>query len=203
MVNKGYNIQKNEQNHLYSLHIQGNYNTHIYNFIIDNKIIKHPIYDDETNKLYFNAENVSTLQQLLFDYEKLQLCIHYLILQIQYHEQHNFTFYGFDFDDILVINYNTFFIANANYLTPIIHNHIAINHLLQKPYFNSPEISSIICIPAKIHYKSCYYSLACLIIFLYSNGTTTQIQDVFKQLHHTKIYMFLERCLELRVLLFV
>jgi hypothetical protein len=210
--NKGFivNLTDNKSN-LYKLYIKGEYRKQIYNSFVKTNIIKNTIYEDETEIIYFSAENVITLNNYLnkqpnnkLDEKQCIQLINCLTKQIKYNELTNYGFFGFDLDDILVIDDNIFIIANANNLTHIINNNIIINYLFDKPYFNSPEILKINSIPAKIHYKTGYYSLGCLITYLLLNTyllvgneikSEKEIEELLNPFNYTIIYWFLIRCL--------
>ena len=73
-------------------------------------------------------------------------------------------------------------------------------------FYMSPEHWSIKEIPANIHYKACYYSLACLIIHGYTNikDDIKDINNMNNNINHklellpikdTKLYYLLKRCI--------
>jgi len=71
-----------------------------------------------------------------------------------------------------------------------------------KDFFPAPELLKITRIPAKIHYKVAYYSLATLIIYTLNKETTSEpnINPIkYLDTHpikNTKLYWLLSRCLE-------
>lgn len=73
-----------------------------------------------------------------------------------------------------------------------------------KEFFAAPELLKINRLPAKVHYKSCYYSLASLIIYLliYNPDNphtfdTNPLSYLDKHpVKNTKLYWLLSRCLE-------
>jgi hypothetical protein len=204
--NKGYNVSL--EDNLYKLYIKGEYRKQLYDSVTKTNIIKNTIYDDDNKSIYFSAENVIILSDYLNkkninDIQCIKL-LYYLTRQIKYNELTNYSFYGFNLDDILVIDEKIFVIVNANYLAPIKNNEIILNYLFEKPYFNNPEIINIKSLPAKINYKCCYYSLGCLVTYLLLNTyllvgneilTEKQIKEILNPLDYTKIYWFIERCL--------
>jgi hypothetical protein len=144
--------------------------------------------------------------------------IYNLSKQIAYLETIMMSFYGYNLDDILVINDNTFFIASTKYLVNINanDNYIYFYKPIDKPYFSSPELNELTKLPSIIHYKSSYYSLGTLVAFCLLNTnllvskekrSEKDIENILKPFFYTKIYWFLKRCLnkdcEQRVLLFI
>jgi hypothetical protein len=200
-------ICNNKGTNQFSIYIDGDYKNEIYESIIKTRIIQTCFYDVDNNCLILNAENVITLSKYLEKQYDNKLnekqCINIienLTRQIKYLELTNYGFYGFDLDDVLVIDNNKFIIANGKYLLPIEKNNLIFNELFNKPYFNNPEIQNISSLPAKIHFKSCYYSLGCLITYLLLKtyllvGNEKEIDKILFSLNYTKIYWFLNRCL--------
>ena len=84
--------------------------------------------------------------------------------------------------------------------------------MINVPLFNNPEILQIQELPAKINHKCIYYSLGLLIIycmfgkFKVEKEKEMEISENIKSISSTKLYFFLERCLnnlDERCLLFV
>jgi hypothetical protein len=113
---------------------------------------------------------------------------------------------------------------------------LIINKMIHIPFFHNPEILKIQELPAKINHKCIYYSLALLIIYCMFGKSTFEnkkenenenkkenenenenenekekekeinINESIKSIYSTKLYFFLERCLnnlDERCLLFV
>ena len=139
--------------------------------------------------------------------------IYDLSKQIAYLEINLMSFYGYNLDDILVINNNTFFIASTKHLISINAKdyYIYFYKPIIKPYFLSPELNELTKLPAKIDYRSNYYSLGALILFCSTNvyifSELTKEEDFLEQINYTKPYWFLKRCFyedyKKRILLFI
>lgn len=216
---KTYTIEK-LNTFTYSLLIHGEYNHVLYEII--NKLVKSSHYDDETNKLYFTAENVVPYKKYLLVNNKQHLthydCIKLITdstTQIDLLEEMGFTFYGFDIDDMLTID-NTFLFVSANYLIPIYNKKIVFCYPIEQPYFSSPEILKLTTLPAEISYKTCYYSLGLLIvysllhIYLLVGNEIKSAEDIdilIEPIKFTKEYWFVKRCInddaEKRILLLI
>ena len=89
---------------------------------------------------------------------------HDLCKQIAYLERIGLAFYGFNLDDILVINDCTFIIANIKHIIKMKEdNCIYFYSPFIKPYFSSPELNQLTNLPCYIPFETCYYSLGYLL----------------------------------------
>jgi hypothetical protein len=174
--------------------------------------IKNSFCDD--GALFFSAENVKDLKSYLQEHNfkmhqnKCLNMIDNLTKQIIYLRKNNYGFYGFDLEDILVIDDNKFIICSCQYLLPLIEDDLIFYSPIKKPYFSNPEINTINELPSKINYKCSYYSLGILIIFcflkkyLLKGNEIKSEEEIEKQiicLKDTKIYWFLKRCLKTEI----
>jgi len=194
---------------IYSLNIHGEYSEIIYKTI--QQIIKTAQLDYDTNTIFFSAENVISFKKYLFiqknkclSYSKTIKLINDLSKQIFYLNKLGYCFYGFDIDDILVID-NTFIFCSTQYLLPLDNNDIIFTYPVLKPYFSNPEIFKLTTLPSKINHKCIYYSLGSLVVFSLLNNyllvanelkTVEEIENIIQPLYNTKIYWFIKRCLE-------
>jgi len=179
---------------------------------------------DETYKsITFKAESVKSLKQYLQDYAvrigKKSLLfsdaakmIQSLVMQLNYMlENTNSTIIGYMPENIIVINDEKFAFLDSELVSEfdVDTEQIMIScPYSPKDFFFSPEILSIKELPAYIHYKTSYFSLACLIInvilgddeFYREYLRYKQITRIIDELNnhpikHTKIYWLLSRCL--------
>jgi hypothetical protein len=184
---------------------------------------------DEYSELYFQAETVCMLDEFLEKYEKKNnkknplnqvmkhdCCVRMvecLSKQIQYLEANGYSFFGFDLKDIFVVDNSIFVIGNDEMVLPIYKSFDKYGHSLQKltffspvkkPYFSNPEFIVMKQLPGFISSKSCYYSLAVLIVYfllgkhLLENGivkSVVEIEEILQPIQFTKLYWFLKRCL--------
>jgi len=207
----GFTIQKNSE-FGYTWIINGDYKSEIYLSVRNTKILEHSFYDDETNTLIFTAEKVELLSNYLdlkhdrkMDYITTIKLIQYLTKQINYLNSHNFGFYGFDLDDILVINNNIFFVATSKYILPMLDtNSLIFYYPIKFPYFSNPELFNLTSLPGEINYKCSYYSLGALIVYCLLNNyllvgneikSIEEIEYSLTPIKNTKMYWFLKRCL--------
>ena len=191
----------------FELLIEGEYTKQLYTCI--QQMLKSTCYDNHSNSLFFTAEHVETLKQrlskqLLTHMQTIHM-IDNLSKQINWLKTIQLGIYGFDLDDILVINGCTFILCSSQYMTQLSNNHLTFMMPFELPYFSNPEIASINMLPQKIDYKCVYYSLGCLVVFsllkhylLVGNDfkTVEEIDIVLQPLKNTKMYWFLLRCLE-------
>jgi hypothetical protein len=162
--------------------------------------------------IYFSAEHVSPFKKYITEqmirYPQL---IEQLSAQLQNLIHSGYCLYGFDMNDLLVIDSVVIF-CSAKYLLPIHDNAFVFTCPIDIPYFSSPEILELTYLPSKIHYKCCYYSLGALIVkLMLSEHIPTQtrivtsvkrvtdnisdIDTILRPICNTKMYWFLKRCL--------
>jgi hypothetical protein len=174
-------------------------------------MLKSSYYDDETNSIFFSAENVIPLKKYILDKNDKKLsyatCIKLiddLSKQLFCLNKLGYGFYGFDINDILVID-NTFIFCSTQHLLELYNNDIIFTSLIKKPYFSNPELFKLTSLPSKINHKCCYYSLGLLVVFLLMNKyllvgnefkTSKEIDNILQPINNTKIYWFLKRCLD-------
>ena len=169
----------------YNLKINGEYNIYLYKVI--KKFIKTSNLDYETSSIYFCAENVIPLKDYLLKNNSLShnKCIKLI-------------FYGFDINDILVID-DIFMFCSTQYVLPLVNELIIFYSPIKKAYFSNPELLNLTTLPSEISYKCSYYSLGTLVIYCLLNAyikSVEQIEKVIEPLYNTKIYWFIKRCLD-------
>ena len=200
----------------------------IYKSITKTKILSNVFFYEETeineensNTIFFTAENVKSLLTLLKEgkltnQQSIKM-LHDLSKQIAYLETNLLAFYGYELDDILVINNDTFIIASITHLLKIEpDNYIYFTNPIEKPYFSNPELNKLTKLPAKIDYRSSYYSLGALILFCLTNiyifaelkeEEHDNLDDILQPIYYTKMFWVLKRCFykksEQRILLFI
>jgi hypothetical protein len=187
------------------------------------KLCSVTIYDEETEALFITAETVETLKAYLFKNLQLKMsqskCIKMideLTKQMIYLKKQGYGFYGFDLNDIVLIDEDKFIICNSSFLLPIQDNQIWFYSPIKKPFFMDLEINKLTTLPSKIDYRCVYYSLGVLLVFCLLNNyllvgneqkSVEEVESILYPLKNTKIYWFLKRCLdsniEKRVLLLI
>jgi hypothetical protein len=205
----------------FTYNIKVNINAKLIYACIKNQL-KNIVYDDETKSMFFSAEDVKSLQNYLknvkMSHQKCIKMISDLSKQINFIKKANYWFYGFDIQDIIVINEDTFVICAGDYLQSLTTTKTAIMFFspIKIPYFGSPDIITLTNLPGEINNTCVYYSLGALIVYCLLNEyllkgneikSEEEIENILKPLQDTKIYWFLKRCLktnsEKRVLLLI
>jgi hypothetical protein len=191
----------------YSLKIKGEFIIPLYQTI--KKMLKSVHYESETSSIFFSAESVVPLKKYLLElsYNNCIKMIDDLTKQMMYLKKMNYGFYGFDIDDIIVID-NTFIFCSTQYLLPLKEDNIFFYSPIKQPYFSNPELIELTTLPSYVNYKCVFYSLGLLVVFcllktylLVGNEikSTDEIENSIVPLKNTKIYWFIKRCLEEKI----
>jgi len=220
---KSYKIEHKLNTNSYIITLKNGPIQEIYKSISETNILSNIFFDDTNNveTIMFTAEKVRPISILLKEgkltNQQITKMIYDLSKQIAYLEINMMSFYGYNLDDILVINDNTFFIASTKHLTNINAKdyYIYFYKPIVKPYFSSPELNELTKLPAKIDYRSSYYSLGALILFCSTNvyifaeqiEEEQNLLEILEPINYTKPYWFLKRCFykncKERILLFI
>ena len=187
-----------------------NSNESLIKSITKTKIILGSTITNNYTVMSFHANSVQTLKEYYkvgrVSYDICMKLIYYLSIQLKYLiETCNKAFVGYSPEHIIVINNERFVYMNVNQLRNINHNEcIDIRYpFSHEDFYMSPEHRNIDEIPTNIHYKACYYSLACLIIHGYSNKPY-DLNNLNNNINHklellpikdTKLYYLLKRCI--------
>jgi len=111
-------------------------------------------------------------------------------------------FYNFDPDNILVVDDCKFLYLSTEHLKDIKNNNLYVYNPIKKNMgYLSPELHNVSSIPIIVHYKTIFYSLGLFIINnlvdeLTSNDIQEVLLDCIVNIRGTKLYYFLERCLQ-------
>jgi hypothetical protein len=193
------------------------------NSLVSSRLIIGSSTDETYKTVTFKAESVKTYRQYLKDYEvrtgKKSLLIsdaakmiRSLVWQLSYLlDKASSTILGYNPEEMIVINDEKFaflgseLVANFDVVTE---QAMICCPFLSKDFFFSPEIIKITEIPQYIHYKTSYFSLACLIIYSILGDDEFYIEylrhkessKILEELNNhpvknTKIYWLLSRCL--------
>lgn len=192
-------------------------NYSLVNSLVRSRLIMGSSTDEMYRTITFKAETVKTLKQYIgktrLSIPEVAKIMRSLIQQLSYLiNKESSTIIGYNLEDILVINDETTvflgseFVANIDTDT----NMVMIScPYSSKDFFFSPEMLHIKEIPAFIHYKTSYFSLACVIIFLLLGGDNEFYQEYVRHkklktiiehldvhpIKETKLYWLLLRCL--------
>ena len=194
--------QDNETPHIYTIVFSPFTNSEaLINSIIKTKIIKGATITNNYQTLQIKATSISQYKKSLKKEHYIQMLAN-LTQQLEYLiKKTHHTFIGYNPENVIVIDENKFIYLSDEHLHKIEQNNITITYPFSKTdFFLSPELEKIKEIPSKAHYKTSYYSLACLIIE-YFKKEQQQEQQQEQQLEMTclkgsKIYYLLKRCLD-------
>ena len=193
------------------LKIQGFGQKEIYYSIMNTRLLLMP-FINETQELCFKAQHICGLEDWLQRHnnnnnndfvEQMLHMIASLSSQIQYLETLGLSFLGFNLQDIIVVDDTSFFFINNKYLISFAAKKIKLMVPIVKPMFSSPEMISLVQLPAFIPVDSCYYSLGAIVVFLLLDvyilkgneiKTEKEIERILNPIVLTKMYWFLKRC---------
>lgn len=170
---------------------------------------------DNYKTITFNSASVKSLIsfQTNFSDNKMPMDLIYkmiydLSIQLKYLiEKCGKCFIGYSLKHVIVIDGNTFiYIPNNEDICDIEDNNITITcPFSHEDFFQSPETVLVNSIPSYVHFKSNYYSLACLIMECLKSKDTDLIKsDLIERneellntlvIKESKIYYLLKRCL--------
>lgn len=221
IVTNEFTIRKYERNNdLFSIYFNC-YSEPLIKSITKTKMLLGATVTDNFKTLIFKATSIKPFKQYQEDVYKINgtrnmrindvtKLIYDLSNQLKYLITHfNKAFIGYNPDDIFVINDNRFICLSNEKLSDIIDDNILISYPFTiDDFFLSPELENVKKIPSFINYKSCYFSLTCLIIYsltgnkeFYFNdeniSTTQKINNCIDLLpiSGSKIFWLLKRCL--------
>ena len=197
----------------------------IINSLLKTRIIRDGITDDSYKTIKFKVSSVRTLEQYQEyhkkKYGKINFMVHevaYMVrsltLQLDYLLTYeNSTILGYNPKEIIVIDDEKFAFLGSEIVAKIDtegSDMAMISCPFLKDYFFSPEICEIKEIPSYVNFKSCYFSLACLLIYVIE-GNDEFYKNYLNEDHNpekildpldnhpikdTKIYWLICRCLK-------
>ena len=185
--------------------------------ISNTKIILGMTTSDKYDLVSFNASSVEPFKRYQ-DYSKemsyslsLKMVLD-LSLQLNYlQKNYSATFLGYNPDNVIVVDGNKFiYISNEHLIDIDDEEEITITFpFSQNDFLMSPELCNIKELPAKVHYKTAYFSLGTIIIIgqignidylrdEYDKPIYKKTIDILERLSikGTKLYWLLKRCLD-------
>jgi hypothetical protein len=215
------NIKIIQQNNRYKIEFK-NSQYQIIHSLLKTRILRGGSTNETFQQIFFKADKIRTLEQYLCDRQivtgkngilvsDIAKIIRTLVCQLQYLiEKEGYTIIGYNPKEIIVINDDIFVFINGDLLSKIDKNTHSIQitfPFTPNDFFISPELLCVKSIPATIHYKTAYFSLAILIIYIllgdvsfymkYIDTHLIPISHLLKNhpILNTKIYWLLSRCL--------
>jgi hypothetical protein len=191
------------------------------NSLIKTRIIQGGSTNETYKMIIFNARSVKSLAQFINDrkisqgtrnlsVQDVAKMIRTLTVQLNYLLDCEYkTIIGYNPADIIVINDEKFAFLGSELVLNIDYDMAIISYPFStNDFYFSPEILKISEIPSKIHYKTAYFSLGILLIYMLL-GDDEFYKDYLKHKHsekileslnshpvkNTRIYWLLSRCL--------
>ena len=176
-TNYDYQIfQDNRTPDIYEIQFK-NPSEHLINSLIKTRILIGATASNNYKSLHFKASSIQTFTEFFLYNESnnkvititmAAKIINNLATQLNYLISFSLqTFLGYNMENIIVINENTFIYLSSEHLIRI--NPKTQQVLISYPFtsadfFLSPELTKIKSIPSRVHYKTTYFSLAYLIV---------------------------------------
>lgn len=178
--------------------------------LLHTKILLGATVSDDYKTVQFKANKVTTLHLLNID-KQLGPLLSCLLVQLKYLlMKHSRTIVGYNPSNIIVINDNQYAFVDVDYITEINADETILMSypFSHNDFYLSPELLKTREIPAYIHYKTTYFSFACLVISLLLSSddfytdyiNTNNPKKIIEYLdghpiQDSKLYWFLSRCL--------
>jgi hypothetical protein len=221
--NENVKIIKDKNNSLFKIELI-NSDAKLINSLIKTRIIQGGTATDDYRTLKFKASSVRSLKEFgkLTILETTTLIAN-LSQQLKYLiTKENRTILGYTPENIIVIDEKKFAFLGSEFLSKIgDNNNILISYpFTTDEFYVSPELLKIKELPSYVHYKTAYFSLACLAIYVllsdsdfyseylnHKNAETILNSLDLHPVKDTRLYWLLSRCLveeaEKRSILFI
>ena len=197
------------------------------NSLVKTKILKGATIADDYKQIVFKAYSVQMYSELREGVYLAALIGGSLGAQLKYvRDAYNVTINGFNTENIIVIDDKKAAFLEDDLIAEIDNDScISIYHrFMVSDFFFSPEMKGIVKLPAKVHYKTAYFSLGCLLLhallgqetfdefyqeYLSGSEDLVIIQKYLDTcaIRETKLYWLICRCLveepEKRSILFI
>ena len=207
-VNKTKVIKKSNKFYTIESEIELN-KTLLYKNLISSGKIK-----QTNNDILLMVDNIESLDKYLkknnnkLEYNKAEKLLKDLIIVIDSLSNYGLMFVNLDINDIIVIDESIFMFINYNNIYKVTDdNSISIEDILTSSRFNNKNEFVQESIPYSINIKTIYYNIGNLIFYCLFNKLYDNNKLSIYPIYYTKLYWFLERCLENdinnRVFLFV
>jgi len=214
-------IKNNEDIYKIIFYYQNANNKLLFDSIIKTKLILGATVTNDYKMLQFKALSVKSFQ----NYEKEEKennfkknttntsanILYSLSIQLNYLLSNSYCFLGYNTKDIFIID-NYFVFLNTEYIHKINEkNMITISYpFTTNDFFISPELLKTTILPFDVHFKTIYFSLACLILFILIENNNCNFYIEYLNAHdkyfeinkylnllpikETKLYWTLSRC---------
>ena len=133
----------------------------------------------------FTATSFQTYSGMQLSYDEALRLVSSLARQLKYLiEVHSMCFYIYNLDNLFILDDNKFVYISNEHLGKLTDNSVMIIQPF-KEQFVSPELLQIKNIPAKVDYRTAYYSLGLMVMHLLTG----------EEVKGTKLFALLNRCL--------
>ena len=196
-VNKTKVIKKSDK--LYSIECETELNKILlYKNLISSEKIK-----ESDKAISLMVDNVESLEQYLkkndnkLEYHMVLKLAKDLVLVKENLNKYNLMFVNLDINDIIVINEDIFMFINYNNIYNLLDDDsISIENILTRSEFNKKKEFIQESVPYSINIKTVYYNIGNLLFYCLFNKVYDDNKLSIYPIYHTKLYWFLERCLE-------
>jgi hypothetical protein len=157
---------------------------------------------DNYKTLTFKASSVEKFKSSQITYESAIIILINISDQLKYlAKEYKKGFLVLNPENIFIINESKYIYLSNEYLFDFYNTK---NIFITYPFslnnkFISPEAREINNLPSQIHYKTIYYSLACLIIYFFSESENIESEseniENIKKIKGTKLFFLLKRML--------
>lgn len=224
--NTNYKITQNDRNsQLYCIEFVHS-SPILCNSLVKTKILKGATITDDYKQIIFKAYSVQMYNEFGKGIHLASIIAGSLGAQLKYlYDAYGVTINGFNIENVMILDGNkAAFLENELIAEIDNESYISIHHrFMVSDFFFSPEMKRVIKLPEKVHYKTAYFSLGCLLLHALLGE---EIFDVFYQeylldsedlvikkyldlcpIRETKLYWLICRCLvqepEKRSILFI
>lgn len=153
---------------------------------------------DNYKTLTFKAHSIKPILVSPVNYNISLKIIYYLTKQLEFLiVTERKSFYKYNLSNLFIVDSKIMYLSNE-YLLDIKKEKIRISIPFPKEQYDSPELLELNTIPAEIHYKTIYYTLANIVTHLLTEHIPDKEQDPDKDplkiLEGTKLFGLLKRC---------
>jgi len=192
------------------------------NSLVKTKLIGSAMVAENYHRMKFRASSVKSLAQfheeqgvksggVCFTISVVANMLLTLSMQLKYLiGEYSHTIFGYNTENIIVINDVTFVVVCDEYFTEITNNKIQIRSpFTTTDFYVSPEMLKIERLPSMVNYKTSYFSLGCLLLlflstreelykeYLKDKNVLTLIEGLDERpIKGTKLYWTILRCLD-------
>lgn len=184
--------------------------------LVKTKLLRAATIVDDYKQIVFKASSVQVLNDKKKRMSEVAAMVTTLSVQLKYMiDELGATFIGFNTENVIVIDSDRFVFLDAELINNIGENG---SIMISKPFvdtdfFFSPEMKQVTKLPTSLHYKTCYFSLGCLLLYSlfgkerFDEGKERYNYKGQNTYNNTKLHCLISRCLvedpEKRTIIFI